>query len=208
MAEIKSTLELVLERAARMGTATSEEMQNDGLERQGNRQAAEFLDSEAKPDTLAGLLKKAPEAERHALRQGMFAVLLRNLFLPRDEAGQKRVDRAMQGIVALHGGSREVAALCKELSQITGRYGEHRKQIQNQLKEQMRMQLQQKLASEALRSGLDPEGEEVRKASARLDPTLDPRYAQEWGRIEAELSSQYTQGLDQYKAELSRLAGL
>ena len=64
MAEIRSTLDLVLERAARMGTADAGEMRADELNRRGMRLGAEFLDSaEGKPDALAKRLKDAPEAE-------------------------------------------------------------------------------------------------------------------------------------------------
>ena len=199
MAEIRSTLDLVLERAARMGTADAGEMREDELKRRGMRLGAEFLDgAEGKPDALADILKDAPEAERNALRRGMLATMLRNLFLPRDDDGRARMKRAMQALTALNGGSGQVSALCRELEGIVARYGEHRKQIQDQLKEQMRMQLQQALARET--GG--------RADASRIDPTLDPRYAQEWARIEAELNAQYGQALDQYRAELSRLSGV
>ncbi len=143
-------------------------------------------------------LKNAPEAQRKALRTGMLATMLRNLFLPRDEDGKVRMKRAMQGLIALHGGSSQIDALCRELEQITRRYGEHRKQIEEQLKEQMRMQIQQALARE---TGMQTD-------ASKIDLTLDPRYAQEWSHIEAELSKQYGQALEQYRAELARLSGV
>ena len=199
MAEIRSTLDLVLERAARIGTASAEEMRTEELYRRSMRLSAEFLDSaDKKPDTLTDHLKNAPEAERGALRRGMLATMLRNLFLPRDEAGTVRMRRAMQALVSLHGGSTEIGALCRELEGIVARYGEHRKQLQGQLKEQLRMQLQQALARET----------GVRTDAAKIDPALDQRYAQEWAAVEAELNAQYGQALDQYRAELSRRTGV
>lgn len=198
MAEIRSTLDLVLERAARMGTADAGEMRADELNRRGMKLGADFLESADKPDALAARLKEAPEAERTALRRGMLATMLRNLFLPRDDEGRARMKRALEALVALNGGSGEISALCRELEGIVARYGEHRKQIQDQLKEQIRMQLQQALARET--GG--------RVDAGRIDPALDPRYAQEWARIEAELNAQYGQALDQYRAELSRRSGV
>ena len=92
MSEIKSTMELVLERAARLGRATDEEMHVDALLHRGRQLGAEFLDhAEEKPESLAGHLTKAPEAERGTLRRGMLATMLHNLFLPRDEA-QRALD--------------------------------------------------------------------------------------------------------------------
>ena len=74
MSEIKSTMELVLERAARLGRATDEEMHVDALLHRGRQLGAEFLDhAEEKPESLAGQLTRAPEAERGTLRRGMLA---------------------------------------------------------------------------------------------------------------------------------------
>lgn len=199
MAEIRSTMDLVLERAARMGRASADEMQHEDLQRRGMQRGAEFLDKpDQKASDLQDQLKNAPEAERTALRHGMLATMLRNLFLPRDEEGKTRMERACQALVALHGGSAQIDGLCRELQQITGRYDEHRRQIEGQLKEQMRAQIQQALARE---TGMQTDANNI-------DPTLDPRYAQEWSHIEAELNSQYGQALDQYRAELSRLSGV
>ncbi len=199
MSEIKSTMELVLERAARLGRATDEEMHVDALLHRGRQLGAEFLDhAEEKPESLAGHLTKAPEAERGTLRRGMLATMLHNLFLPRDESGKKRVERALAGLLALHGGARQTAALCAQLAQLAGRYEEHRKQIQEQLKEQLRMQLQQSLAQER----------GIKVDASKIDPALDPRFAQEWGRIEAELNSQYGQALEQCRSQLFALSGV
>ena len=199
MAEIKSTMELVLERAARMGTASADEMQHEELQRRGMQLGAEFLDTATqKAAHLQDQLKSAPEEQRKALRIGMLNTMLRNLFLPRDEEGKGRVRRALDALVALHGGSAQIDGLCRELLQITDRYGEHRKQIEQQLKEQMRAQIQQVLARE---TGMQTD-------ASKIDPTLDPRYAQEWSHIEAELNSQYGQALEQYRAELARLSGV
>ena len=209
MAEIRSTMDIVLERAARMGRADAEEMRAEGLRKQGVQEAAGFLDDAAKkPAVLADALEAAPEAGRRAMLEGMAETLIRNLFLPRDEAGRNRTRRAAAGLKALPGGGRNVSALCAEAEQLTGRYGEHRAEIEGQLKDQLRMQLQQALAVEAQRAGLAADSESLRKAAARIDPTMDPRYAQEWARIEAELNDQYGRALDQCRAELGHLFGV
>ena len=86
MAEIRSTMDLVLERAARMGRASTDEMPHEELQRRGMQRGAGFLDNpNQEASDLQDQLKNAAEAERKALRQGMLATMLRNLFLPRDE---------------------------------------------------------------------------------------------------------------------------
>ncbi|MGI6637803.1 MAG: DUF6657 family protein [Desulfobulbus sp.] len=199
MAEIRSTMDLVLERAARMGTASAEELQDEKEQRRGMQLGAEFLDTPTmNTKDLQELLQSTPEEQRKALRMGMLATMFRNLFLPRDEDGKSRVKRAMQALVALNGGSAQVDALCRELQQVAERYGQHRSQIQEQLMEQLRGQIQQALAQE---TGMKVDAN-------KIDPTMDPRYAQEWAHIEAELNKQYGQALEQYRAELSRLSGV
>ena len=79
MAEIKSTMELVMERAARMGRASEEEIEREELRREGMRLAAGFLDkggadparlgegiSRALVTTLAGLVVAIPGLLVHA----------------------------------------------------------------------------------------------------------------------------------------------
>lgn len=199
MAEIRSTMDLVLERAARMGRASADEMQRDELQRRGMQLGAEFLETPSQAASqLQEQLRLAPEKERASLKAGMLSTMLRNLFLPRDENGSARMQRAVEGLLALHDNAAHVGELCRELQQLCERYIRHRKQIQDQLQEQMRAQIQQALARET----------GIKTDASRIDPTLDPRYAQEWAHIEAELSSQYGQALEQYRAELTRLSGL
>ena len=48
----------------------------------------------------------------------------------------------------------------------------------------------------------------IKVDASKIDPALDPRFAQEWGRIEAELNSQYGQALEQCRSQLSALSGV
>ena len=96
MAEIKSTLEKVLERAAAMGQASKEELASEEKNKQGMRLAAEYL--QGKTTDLSGSLELI---EKEVLvRRGLVEVLLRNIILPRDE-DQQRTEKAMQGLLEL-----------------------------------------------------------------------------------------------------------
>lgn len=199
MAEIRSTMDLVLERAARMGRASADEMQRDELQRRGMQLGAEFLETPSQAASqLQERLRLAPAEERESLRAGMLTTMLRNLFLPRDENGAARMQRAAEALLVLHDNAAHIGDLCRELQQICERYSRHRRQIQEQLQEQMRAQIQQALARET----------GIKADAGKIDPTLDPRYAQEWAHIEAELNGQYGQTLEQYRAELTRFSGL
>ncbi|MDD2468602.1 MAG: hypothetical protein PHI97_31890 [Desulfobulbus sp.] len=189
MAGIKSTMDLVMERAARMGMATPEEMRHEENLKKGMQSTVEFLNGN-KP-SLAEILGEFAPAEQEAVRKGMLSSLLRNLFLPRDEEGVSRLERAISGIVELNTATPDIGALCRELQTIAHQYGQHRQQLHDQLKEQVRMQIEQML----LRKGMQAD-------SLKFDPTTEPQFKEQWVRLEADLDGQYGQALEQFKAQL------
>lgn len=194
MAGIKSTMDLVMERAARMGMATPDEMQHEENLKKGMQSTAEYLNGDN--TSLAEILGKYDQAQQPAIRKGMLASLMRNLFLPRDDDGTKRIGLAIQGIVELSQGTDDIDALCKELQTITSQYGQHRKQLYEQLKEQMRMQIEQLLARKGMKAD-----------SMKIDPTTEPQFKEQWSRLEMDLESQYGQALEQGKTQLKEWTG-
>ena len=194
MAGIKSTMDLVMERAARMGMATPDEMQQEENLKKGMQSTAEYLNGQ-KP-SLSAILGEHDPAQQAAIRKGMLASLMRNLFLPRDEDGTKRIGLAVQGIIELNEATGDIAALCKELQTITSQYGQHRKQLYEQLKEQMRMQIEQLLARKGMKAD-----------TMKIDPTTEPQFKEQWSRLEMDLESQYGQALEQFKAQLKEWTG-
>lgn len=194
MAGIKSTMDLVMERAARMGMATPDEMQHEESLKKGMQGTAEYLNGTKA--SLVEILGEYDPAQQPAIRKGMLSSLMRNLFLPRDEDGTKRIGLAVQGIIELNQGTNDIAALCKELQTITSQYGQHRTQLYDQLKEQMRMQIEQLLA----RKGMKTDG-------MKIDPTMEPQFKEQWARLEMDLEGQYGKALEQFKAQLKEWAG-
>ncbi|MCI5136158.1 MAG: hypothetical protein D3920_14060, partial [Candidatus Electrothrix sp. AW2] len=106
MAEIKSTMELVMERAARMGRASDEEVQQEKIQKSGMKLAANFLDGTV--DSLMTTLTEQPHEQQVNIRSGMVETLLRNIFLHRDEQGKERTEKATQGIREISGNAGEV----------------------------------------------------------------------------------------------------
>ena len=136
-------------------------------------------------------------AEQASIRKGMLTSLIRNLFLPRDEDGIARIERAINGIVELNATTPDIGALCRELQTIALQYGQHRQQLHDQLKEQVRMQIEQML----IRKGMQPD-------SIKFDPTTEPQFKEQWSRLEADLDGQYGQALEQFKAQLRAWLGI
>ncbi len=187
MAEIRSTLDLVMERAARMGKASSEELAREEARKKGMHLAAEYLDNGSGSPTE--ILAAQPPQEQMTIRSGMLEALLRNIILPRDDMARQRSEKAVRGILELGGGAGDLEAICREMQHITGQYGQHRRQLRQQLEEQVRMQYEQLLAQQP----------ELSRENIRIDPTRQPKFQEEWSRVKAELDSQYNQALEQHK---------
>ena len=185
MAEIKSTLEMVLERAARMSASAATPTDNEELQKKGMRLAADFLNGKV-TDLTAALANNDP-AEAAAIRQGMVDTLLRTITLPRDEQLKATSLLALKGIISL--GGTPLAAVCAELQKLLEQYGQHREQTIKQLEDAIRTQLGQQMAR---RGGEAP-------ATAALNPALHPQYREELARIQGDLNNQYTQAFDQRK---------
>ena len=196
MAEIKSTMDLVMERAARFGKASREELQQDEARKKGIQVAVDFL--EGRLDKVSAAVTGTEPAMQMAVRQGAAEGLLRNIFLPREPAQRARIDRAAQGIIELSSGAGDVVSICREIQNILAGYTQHGEQLKGQLEEQIRMQYEHLLAQQ---QGMPRE-------KVKIDPTLQPKFKEEWGRIEAELNSQYGKALQQMKAELGPRLGL
>ena len=190
MAEIKSTMELVMERAARMGRASDDELQQEDQSKEGMKLAAHFLDE--KIESLMTALAEQPEEKQTGIRSGMVDTLLRNIFLHRDEMGKERTEKAAQGIREISGDAGEVGSICVEMQTILGQYNQHREQLHQQLEEQMRMQYEQIMAQQ----------DQQQPGGPNLEQALQAKVDEELGKMEAELADQYNQALEQYKGAI------
>ncbi len=194
MAEIKSTMDLVMERLARMDLDSAPDLDEEEQVKEGMRLAAEFL-RDPTSDLAAAL--EGRRGERPLLR-GLVDALLRNVVLPRDDQQQANARRAMEGLLATGGHAGDLAGACADLQNILGRYLEHRQQLRQQLEDAFTGQMAQLEMAVAQETGMH----------ARLDPSQHPKFQEEWQRVVGELDDQYGRAIEQYKDLIrQRLAG-
>ncbi len=195
MAEIKSTMDLVLERAAKMAAGAAPVSTDEEQEKQGMRLAAEYL-SDQLPDLKAALKNSKPEA-RKAIERGAIRTLLRNIVLPRDEMLRESSEKALRGLLTVAGllGVNSISGLCKELGQILQQYNQHREQVIGQLEDALLGQLEQ----QARARGID---------SASLRASMHPQYQEEMAKMNEDLNDQYNQAMDQRKESIRHQLGL
>ncbi|MBW2466786.1 MAG: hypothetical protein JRF02_05745 [Deltaproteobacteria bacterium] len=184
MAEIKSTLEKVLERAASMGHATREEIAAEEKVRDGMRMGADYL--QGREVDFAGALE--PTNESVLVKRGLVQVFLRNIVLPQDD-DRERAERAMQGLLDLGQGSGDLVSIFTDMKGVLDHYLQHKKEIRQQVEDAFRQQLEQAMVQQTGQAGL----------GMKVDPTLHPKFQEEWSRIKSDLDAQYNQALEQHK---------
>jgi hypothetical protein len=192
MAEIKSTMDMVLERAARMAATAPAETDNEDRIKKGMRLAADYINR--KNIDLAKELAGQPVGEQADVRRGMAQTLLRNVVLPRSPELQESGELGIKGIMAFSGKNRDIATICRELEQIIKQYGQHKDQMTQQLEEAIRAQLEHQ-------GGRGQAG----KLGGKINPAMHPQYREELTRMMNGLNSQYTDALDQRKDMILQL---
>lgn len=185
MAEIRSTMEMVLERAAKLAESAPAETSNEDILKKGMRLAAEFM--KENDFDLMGALSSHPVETQPDIRKGMAQILLRNIVLPRDEDLQASGQHALRGIMVLSGNSGDIGTICQELSQILDQYNQHKEQTTQQLNDAIKGQLQQQQMAN---------GQEVQED---INPAMHPQYAEELSKMLTSLNGQYNEALDQRK---------
>jgi hypothetical protein len=189
MAEIKSTLEKVMERAAAMGNASKDEIAAEERVRDGMRMGGDYLKGE-EVDFSSALEQTSDSV---LIKRGLVQAFLRNIVLPR-ENDQQRAERAMQGLLELGKGSGDLMSIFKDMKGILDHYLQHKKEVFQQVEDAFRQQMEQAAAQQGGQAGM----------GMKVDPALHPKFQEEWSRIKSDLDTQYNQALDQHKDQVAQ----
>jgi hypothetical protein len=191
MAEIKSTMDMVMERAARMAAAATPTTNDETLVKKGMRLAADYING--KEIDLTRELAAQPQAEQGEVGKGMAQTLLRNITLPRTKELQASGELALQAVLTLAGKKSEVTTICRELDQILKQYGQHKDQMTQQLEDAIKAQLEQQGAARG------------QAGKVNTSPAMHPQYREELSRMLTGLNNQYNDAMDQRKAMILQL---
>ena len=192
MAEIKSALEIALEKAERYGRATKEELLQDQHQEKGRQLAVQFLKEEG--DLEAELANLPPEAQA-AAQQAAKEVLIRNISLPRDESVDPRAARALEGLLLVASNQKGMTRLKEEVENIWQQFLVARNGARQQLKASFSQQLRN--VTQALEA----------QYGQRLQVEVEhlPQFQEEWRKFEANLMQQYEPILEDRKARMATL---
>ncbi len=189
MAEIKSALELALEKAEAYGKSSREEMAAAQFQEQARLLAVKFLKGEG---DLAAEFKSLPLEAQDAARTAIKEGFLRNIGLPRNGETDERLDRALSGLLLVAGNKNNMARLQAELQQLLQQFMQFRQNALQQLKARFSQNLGQMQRAVEARTG----------QKVRLEAEHIPQFQEEWRRFHGQLVDQFEPMLEQLKAKM------
>ena len=193
MAEIKSALELALEKAEQYGRASKEDLLQDKFKEEGQQLAVQYLNEED-IDLEKELAAMPPEAQP-AARQAMKEVFLRNITLPREAELDPRQNRAIAGIMLTTTNKKAMARLKGEVEKLWQQF----LMARNTAYQQVKTSFGQTLGSytRALEAQLG--------TKVRLEVEQLPEFQQKWREFEGSLTGQFEPVLEDRKQEMRQL---
>ena len=193
--EIKSALEIAMEKVEKMGEATEEDRLKWKHTPQGEQLAARYL----KEDTnLIVELNQYSEKSRKYVTEGASKVLIRNISLPKNDIVTKTNQKAIDGLKILKHDKVRAENIFSQLRRLFEHYAtqgeQQRKEAFQKLKNELEVRLEQATQQQL---GMPMDG--------IVDVEKQPLFQQEWRRVQTQLDSQYLTVLNGYTQELSSL---
>lgn len=188
---IKTALERAMERAAALGDATSEDLRRMDQVPVGNAIAARYMRREI--NDLQAELDRSDASDRGFVQEGIATTLVKNVTLPKDPRSKESALLALEGILALKGGSAAVKEVVDQVQHVLTYY----EGAQQQAYFNFKQEFETRLPPEALRSMEMQLGPQWRSQLERI-----PQFQDEWRRARTRLDDQYEQTLQEQKKAL------
>lgn len=195
MGDIKSALEIAMEKVEKLEQATEEERLKWKYVPEGEKLAARYLREDC---NLVIELGKYEEKVRRYIIEGAGDILIRNINLPKDDLAKKSNRRAMEGLKSLRSDKVAVENVYSKLRQIFKHYMEQGEQQRQQAYEKLKTEFEAKVR-QAMQQQFDL------TAGVKIDVEKQPQFQEEWRQVQAQIDSQYVKLLDEYKQELSSI---
>ncbi len=193
MGDIKSALELAMEKVEKLGKATDEERLKWKYIPEGERLAVRCLKQDC---NLVVELGKYKENERRYIIQGATSILIRNINLPKKDLAKRNNKRAMDGLKTLKSDKVSVENVYSEIRRIFNHYMEQGEQQRKQAYESLKAEFEARI-QQAVQQQLGT------LVGSKVDVERQPQFREEWQKIQTQLDSQYLKLLDEYKQKLS-----
>ena len=205
MEEIKSALEIALEKAKGISVPEKEIEKDTALE-QGKKLAAEYLKNpkfnlSAKLTDLSG--QEIKDKNRNYILEGAISVFLKNIVLPENKEKKKENLRAMEGLFILKKEKDKLRDFFAETDQFFDDYLEQRKQLYEHLRKKYEQALRQNEQIKILEEQFKQQGLKLRIAVEQ-----NPQFQQEWRALLSQLDHDYNTQLDSVKQQLELMKNI
>ena len=191
MGDIKSALEIAMEKADKLGKLTPDELHRIDLVPKGNALAARFLRGEISLETE---LNKFNKEQVVFVKEGVLDVFLRNILLPNNEQAKKTSKKAMDGILFLKKEKDKLKPVIAEIDHLYTYYEQALRQLQ--------MKFREKLEGAKPTRSVESLGGKGNRSEMEKQVALQ----EEWRATLSELTSQYQRALEEHKKEIQKLS--
>lgn len=205
MAQIKSALELALERTKNLQLDESA-MLASKAKTEGRKAAGKYLEDPEAIDLEAALRAVEP-GQKETFRRALFDVLAAQIQLPSGGFDTTRFELTAKGLgvaarlnpAAKAGAAAEkqAQALLQQISSFLSKYVEEVQRVEQAIRTQWAPKLKEKERQMAARMGQE----------VRLDPMKDPEFAQFYKQNVETLRNNYREALERAKEDLAEIAG-
>ena len=195
MSDIKSALEIAMEKIEKLGKATDEQRLKWKYVPEGEKLAVKYLKQDC---NLVVELNQYQETARKYVIEGASEILIRNINFPKDDLAKKNNKHVMDGLKNLKDAKVAVENVYSKMRRIFTHYTEQGEQQRKQAYESLKAELEAKM-QQAAQQQL---GSLIK---TKIDVERQPQFQEEWRRIQSQLESQYLKLLDEYKRELAEI---
>lgn len=196
MDDIKSALEIAMEKVEKLGEPTEEERLKWTYGPQGEELAARYLKGKI---NLLAELSKYEENTKKIVIESAAAILARNINLPKNDAIKKNNRKVMDGLKLLKNDKVGVENVYSKIRFLFNHYAEQGEQQRQQAYESLKSEMEAKI-QQAMQQQLGP------LIGMKIDVESQPQFQQEWRKALMQLDAQYLTHLNEYKKELSEIA--
>jgi len=196
MGDIKSALEIAMEKAEKLGKATDEERLKWKYVPEGERLAVRYIKQDC---NLVVELSQYEDNIKQYIIEGVTDILIRNINLPNSNLAKRNNKRAMDGLKTVKNDKASVENVYSKMRRIFDHYVGEGEQQRKQAYESLKAEFEAKI-KQALLQQLGS------LVGIKIDVERQPQFQEEWRKIKTQLDSQYVKLLDEYKQELSAIS--
>ncbi len=196
MDDIKSALEIAMEKVERLGEATDDERLKWKYVPEGEKIAATYLKEKI---NLIAELSQYEEKAKEYVTDGAAEILVRNINLPKNDFIKKQNKKAMDGLKLLKTDKVKAENIFSKIRYLFNHYEKEGEQQRKQAYESLKTEIEGKI-KQAMQQQLSP------LINMKIDVERQPQFQQEWRKLQTPLDSPYISHLNEYKRELSGIA--